>query len=196
MKYQSVRKKQIVIVEHKATKGENKGKVIRVFPAIVKGKVKGSRTLILVEDLNVGLGFNPEKKKYEGYLVKNGWCIGKPTTTKDNGRIINQDIKVHVKELTLFKNIIKKTKKIHKCIEGTSPNRVYRYREIPSQLSTNHHIQHVSLNTTDDSINGCLFRLISNNRKPKVGPWIYFSNFVSLQEVKRTMQEYCETFGD
>lgn len=191
MDYSKTRKDQLVLVTYHALKGKDKDKLIDVFVGKVKSKVRGSRTLIRVRNLQKGLGYNPETKSYVGCPMPGGWFYGKPINNP--GEALEDHDQYHCKELAPFNAIQNASKKLHQLAPGMKAFRVYLYRGIAQKLKKGCHVELASINTQDTSINGTLIRLHSIDRK-KNSDWIWFSCFIDPQKVEKFMLEYKQKF--
>lgn len=193
MDYSKVKKDQIVLLTYTAKTGKDKGKLVYVTASKVKGKVRGTRTQVRLQDLNMGLGYNPATSRYEGCNVRNGWFHGKPVNMpKDAEPMENWDV-FHCGEITPLLPIIKASSKKHKLIGKTSHNRVHLYRSIPQSIRGGCHIRHLSINTRDVSINGSMFQLVSIDGK-RESDWIHFSSNLEIEDVKKWMLDFKTKF--
>lgn len=193
MDYSKVKKDQLVLLAYTAKTGKDKGKLVYLTVSKVKGKVRGTRSKVRLNDLNMGLGYSPDTKRYEGCQVPGGWFHGKPMNMpKDMEPMEDWDV-FHCGEMTPLLPIIKASAKKHKLIGKTSHNRVHLYRGIPQSIRGGCHIRHLSINTRDTSINGSMFQLVSLD-KQKTSDWIHFSSSLEVEDVKKWMLEFKTKF--
>lgn len=193
MDYSKVKKNQIVLLTYTAKAGKDNGKLVYVTVAKVKSKVVGTRSKVRLNDLNMGLGYNPNTNRYEGCQMPGGWFHGKPTNIpKDTDPMEDWDA-FHCEEMTPLAPIISTSVKKHKLIGKASHNRVHIYRSIPQSIRGGCHIRYLSINTRDNSINGSMFQLISLDRQ-KESEWVHFSSNLEVEDIKRWMLEFKTKF--
>lgn len=191
MQYSKIKSGQIVLVEHYAKTGKDSGKLIDVYVGEVKSKVRGSKDLVRIKNVNKGLGYNPETRSYIGCQVNQGWFLGKPISHE--GEELEDYDQYHVNDITLLDDIIKASKKQHKIPEAMKPNRVYIYRPLAYSLSKNCQVEMVCINTQDPSINGILVRFNSIDRK-HTSPWLWLSAFYDLKNVESFLEQQKQDF--
>jgi len=191
MEYSKARKGQLVLVTYHAQKGKDKDKLIDVFVGEVKSKIRGSRTLIRVKNLQKGLGYDPKLRSYVGCQVEHGWFKGKPINIP--GKILEDHDQYHHKELEPLNAIMNASKKLHQIAPGVKANRVYTYRPLAYKLTGDCHVEFACINTQDMNINGILVRLHSIDRK-KSSDWVWCSCFCDHKQVEEFLLQHKKKF--
>ena len=191
MHYNKIKTGQIVLITHHSHKGKEDEKLIDVFVGEVKSKVKGSKELIKVKNLQKGLGYDPETRSYTGCSVSSGWFLGKPFLQQ--GDTLQDYDHYHINDATDLDEIIKASNKLHTIIESVKPNRVYTYRPIAYRLSKNCQVEMACLNTQDTNINGVVVRFNSIDRKQR-SQWFWCSSFYDLTKVEEFLGEQRDKF--
>lgn len=178
-----------MLLTYVAKTGKDKDKLVYITVSKVKSKIRGSRTMVRLGDLNMGLGYNPVTSRYEDCQVYGGWFRGKPDHShKDHEPMEDWDA-FHCGEMIPLVPIIKASANQHKIVSRTTYYRAHLYHPIAHAIKGGCKITFLSINTKDTSINGCMFRLASINGK-KESDWIHFSSNIEPEDVKTWMLDF------